>query len=169
MRQHISKDNLTIEQFNNLLDQGFTLIELLVTVTISALMVGLGIAAYNNFNESQTLELATRNLKTNLWAAQTKAVANKQPTGCTNFQGYQVDFADTSYTIAAYCDGSPVNEETITLPSGVSLSSASTSVLFKPRTAGTNLSGDLELEYTFSTGNKTITITPTGEIKDVED
>lgn len=163
-----------MKQFNNLLNQGFTLIELLVTVTISALMVGLGIAAYNNFNESQTLELATRNLKTNLWATQTKSVANKQPTGCTNFQGYQVDFADTSYTIAAYCDGSPVNAETTNLSSGVTKSNptGTPTVLFKPRTTGVSFTGDLdpegnlELTYQFTSGaEQKLVITPTGEIR----
>lgn len=148
--------------------QGFTLIELLVTVTISAVMVGLGIAAYNNFNESQTLELATRKLKGDLWATQTKAVANKQPlAGCTTFEGYKVTFDTTSYTIAAQCNPQgDVESSTTNLPTGVQKQgSPGETILFKPHTQGTDKTADLVLTYQFTTGTRTITITPTGEIR----
>lgn len=160
-----------MQQFNNLLRpgrNGFTLIELLVTVAISGVMVGLGIATYNSFNQRQTLSLTLRNLKTNLWATQTRAVANKQPTsGCTNFSGYKVTFADTSYTIAAQCDGGDVEATTVSLPSGMSktLPLGSSAVTFKPLSSGTNLAANLTLTYTYQGTTETVTITPSGEIK----
>jgi prepilin-type N-terminal cleavage/methylation domain-containing protein len=148
---------------------GFTLIELLVSVTISTVMVALGIAAYNNFNESQTLELATRKLKGDLWATQTKAVANKQPlAGCTTFEGYKITLDTNSYTIAAWCDGAGVDSSIINLPTNVQKQGAAgETLLFKPRTQGTDKTADFVLiyEYTPSAATKTITITPTGEIR----
>ena len=40
--------------------QGFTLIELLIVITIMGLLVGVGIASYNEFNRTQTIKQAAQ-------------------------------------------------------------------------------------------------------------
>lgn len=58
---------------------GFTLIELLITVTIMALLVGGGVAAYNNFNENQKLSQGTNYIKGILRKAQSKTSVGEKP------------------------------------------------------------------------------------------
>jgi len=162
-----------MEQFNNLRGRhGFTLIELLVTVAISGVLVGLGVASYNSFNQRQTLNLAVRGLKTNLWATEVKAVANKQrvpPLTCPNFAGYKVTLDESSYTIVGQCNEEEFDSESFSLPSNVRKKDPANQqiIIFKPRTGGTNLSLDLVLTYEFISSNttETVTITTTGEIK----
>ena len=150
------------------ISKGFTLVELLVVLIILGVLTTLGITTYNRFHEGQVLVLATRKLKSNLQAAQTKAMTNKQPlSGCTNFSGYSVIFEDSSYRIAASCDEGEIDPETFSLPNNIVLNSGASSVLFKVRPGGTNLASDLSLEYAHETTGDTIsvTITSTGEIR----
>jgi len=156
--------------------QGFTLIELLVTMAISGLLLGLGVTAYNNFSDHQRLLLAVRSLKTNLRAAQAKAMANKVPTGvsCDPFQGYKVIIKKDEYLIVARCDDGDEGETEVEykLPSKIERvigegEPEEVPVLFKPLSQGTDLTEDLVLTYQREDTEDTdsITITPAGEIK----
>ncbi|OGD62566.1 hypothetical protein A2160_05995 [Candidatus Beckwithbacteria bacterium RBG_13_42_9] len=139
-----------------------------MTIVISGILIGLGIASYNTFNQRQTLNLALRTLRTNLWAAQSRAQAGKRPlTGCTNFTGYLVSFNLDNYQLAADCDEGQVNIETINLPNSVRLQSAPCQILFKTGQEGTDLTADLTLQYVYQSTSETqsVIITVTGEIK----
>jgi len=163
--------------------QGFTFIELLVTIAISGLLLGMGVAAYNNFSDHQKLLMAVRSLKTNLRAAQSKAMANKIPIledpedECDPFEGYQVTIKKDEYQIVAMCNGDEVGETEVEymLPSKIErviIGEENLVVLFKPLTSGVELpdeAGEEGLVLTYeredTEDNDSITITPAGEIK----
>lgn len=105
---------------------GYTLIELMVVISIIALLAGLGVAAYSNFNQTQTLKAAANDLKNNLRLAQNKALSQEKPSACSCYTGYQATIGATSYTIQAFCkteieDYACGPVETFTAPNGVSL------------------------------------------------
>jgi len=103
---------------------GFTLIELMVTISIIAILAGLGTARYINFNKTQTLKSVANDLKNNLRLAQNKALVQEKPGGCVNFEGYRVN--TTSYSLVALCNGAELgsSRKYFSLPSNVSLSPA---------------------------------------------
>jgi prepilin-type N-terminal cleavage/methylation domain-containing protein len=57
---------------------GFTIIELLVTISIIAILFGLGAAKYNEFNRRQIIAQAANELKSNLILAQDKALSGEK-------------------------------------------------------------------------------------------
>lgn len=151
--------------------KGFTLIELLVSIVISGVLLALGITAYNNFSENQKLELAVKRIKTDLRAIQAKAVANKQPSLCMDFQGYSVTFRDNDYLVAAECAGGTVDETAFSLPKDIVLKKAdpTAKILFKKLSLGTDLEEKKEMTLTYR-NEKTkktaaVTIGPAGEIR----
>lgn len=149
-----------------LLQKGFTFIELLVGVGISGILISLGISAYNNFNNRQTITVVAQRVRTEIRVAQAKAMANKQPlSGCTNFSGYQVDFNSTNISYGAKCDQGLVGVLVYDFPSNVSLTSNPVNkVLFKPKSQGTDLSSDLVLTLSYQGETGLVTITSSGEI-----
>ena len=106
--------------------RGFTLIELMVVISIIALLVGLSIAGYSNFNKTQTLQAAAKDLKNNLRLAQNKALAQEKPTTCTCLSGYQVMIGPSSYQMQAFCGLDPKAPcgptQTFSVPTSVTLS-----------------------------------------------
>ena len=62
--------------------KGFSLIELLVVIAIIGILTGGAIAAYGNFNESQTVRRVALEMKSNLREIQNKAVAGKKHVDC---------------------------------------------------------------------------------------
>lgn len=145
--------------------KGFTLIELLLAVSFIGILTAIGLASYNNYNQTQILKQAASDLKSNLRLAQNRAIAGEKPTGCGVLDGYQVSFTAANYTVQALCSGSPLGTvSTFNLPAGVSLTSPPSPVLFKVLGLGTNIPS---FTITLSGFGKTesVIITPTGEIR----
>lgn len=153
---------------------GFTLIELLVVVSILGIIFGIGVSQYTQFNRRQIVEQAALTLKNNLRLAQNKAMSGEKPSGCLVLNGYQVSFLSggenpDTYQIQAICEdveaGDPLSFE---LPKVVKFSPLPSPIIFKPLAQGTNLNEEMVITLKgFSSDSyiKTITITPSGEIR----
>jgi prepilin-type N-terminal cleavage/methylation domain-containing protein len=148
---------------------GFTLIELLVTMSIIGILLGIGIAKYNEFNRRQILAQAAQELRSNLRFAQDKALAGEKPTGwCTtgSLRGYQVSFdaAGENYLIEAICSvGSPRQVKSVSLPDPVDGPNG-TSVLFKVLAQGVADAASFTLTFP-DVDSETVTVTATGDIR----
>ncbi|TSC53515.1 MAG: Uncharacterized protein LiPW16_372 [Microgenomates group bacterium LiPW_16] len=145
---------------------GYTLIELMVVISIIGLLVGIGVAQYNEFNKNQTLKQAALTLKNNLRQTQNKALSGEKPTsGCTaSLSGHKLTFTDNrNYKIVASC-GVDLDVLTgLTLGQNVSKSSGPNSILFKVLGQGAEAGTICLLGF----GKRyKISVTVSGEIKD---
>lgn len=146
--------------------RGYTLIELMVGLTIAALLFLVGYAGYREFIRRQALDNTYKELKSDLKLAQQLALSGEKPSSCTGaLFGYQVAFAESSYTVSASCGGS-VQVRTRPLPGGITLSGADT-ILYKIIGEGTTLTGNILIILTqASTGRtKVLEITKEGTLK----
>ncbi|MEI8067766.1 MAG: prepilin-type N-terminal cleavage/methylation domain-containing protein [Candidatus Shapirobacteria bacterium] len=72
--------------------KGFTLIELMVSVTIMAILLGVGVVSLNNFNNSQKVETTKNELISSLKLARNYAITMQLPNGVSGTLNYvQVD------------------------------------------------------------------------------
>jgi len=142
---------------------GFTLIELLVTSAIIMILAGAGLAAYNNFNDKQTLDAAAMELKNNLRMARSWAMVVKKSCDETA-DGYQVSFKASNYSIQEKCGGSLRGSPQISYyPSGVT-GSVPSSFIFKPLTGETGVD-DITIALTLKLLEpKKVTIKTNGKI-----
>lgn len=145
---------------------GFTLIELLVSASIILLLTGMGVAAYNRFNESQTLKQEAEDLRNNLRLAQAKALSQEKPASCTgSLAGYEVSFPNnTEYQILARC-GNTISLAQVKLKGGVRKTSGNFSVLFKLLGQGVDISGGNSVILTLGSNSQTVTVLAGGEIR----
>ncbi|MDO8504061.1 MAG: prepilin-type N-terminal cleavage/methylation domain-containing protein [bacterium] len=146
--------------------RGYTLIELMVALTIAALLFLVGYASYREFIRRQALDNTYKELKSDLKLAQQLALSGEKPSSCTGaLFGYQVAFAQDSYTVSASCGGM-VQVRTRSLSPGITLSGANT-ILYKVIGEGTTLTGDISITLTqTSTGRtKVLEITKEGTLK----
>ena len=160
--------NFVLSQF-----RGFTLIELMVVITISALLVGGGLAAYTNFNERQVMLAAGQALYNDLRFTQGKATASEKPEACGAGQPqegvlerYELVFTSgNEYEINAWCGGQQVQLNLIrTLPKGIAIKSqegVSFYILGKGAERKTFVIEGFSREYS-------IEVFDTGEIADYE-
>ena len=152
-----------MQQFNNTeRKRGFTLIELLVTSAIIMILVGVGLAAYNNFNDKQTLDAAAAGLKNNLRMARSWAMVVKK--SCDGpADGYQIGFTTNNYSVQEKCDGSFIGSpQTFSYLSGIT-GSVPSSFIFKPLTGETGANTTITL--TLKSKTKTVTVRDNGEIE----
>ena len=142
---------------------GFTLIELLVTSAIIMILAGAGLAAYNNFNDKQTLDAAAAELKNNLRMARSWAMVVKK--SCDDpADGYRISFTANNYSIEEKCGGSLMGSpQTFSYPSGVT-GSVSSSFIFKPLTGETGIDATIRLTLK-SKPPKDVVIKSNGEIE----
>lgn len=172
---------------------GFTLIETLVVVAIMIILIGVGVASYNNFNQNQILSQAASTLVTNLRDAQNRALSGEKNCSssacggansiCDNgvgdkpLDGWYVNFALSSYTIKGHCGGLPpagtdFSIITVNLPSQLEFSAppppSPNPILFKSLTLSTNVpvSTTITLKLQDDPSKlKKITVYTSGEIK----
>lgn len=102
--------------------RGFTLIELLITVAIGSLMLGGGIATYNNFDRKQKVQAVGRELVLALRSAQKRADSGDKPAGCESLREWAVRRVNLiSYETVAVCSGATtyVLSSVKNLPQGI--------------------------------------------------
>lgn len=167
-------------------NSGFTLIELMVVVVITALLVGGGVAAYNNFNQNQILNQAASTLKTNLRDAQNRALSGEKvcgPGACggTNsicgdetgelpLDGWQVTFSSGSYTMTGVCGGLVIfpspTPTPIPLPGGVTISTfpSPNPIKFKSLPHGTNIVDSATIILSYNGRTKNVIVTSGGDV-----
>jgi len=146
--------------------RGYTLIELLVVVSIIGILTGIGVVAYNDFNQKQTLKGGALNVKNNLRFVQNKALAGEKPTGCSVLNGYGVNFPNNAtYEFAAICGGilKPATSFP-TLPNGVTFSPVPSPITFKVLGQGVGSAQTICLSGFARTYKISVTIS--GEIQD---
>lgn len=118
----LKNKKLNIDSRLNWAGAGFTLIELLITVAIGSLLLGGGIATYNNFDRKQKIQSAGRELLLAMRSAQKRADSGEKPSGCVSFQGWAVRRVDlVSYETAVVCGGVYTNVSTKNLPTGTQI------------------------------------------------
>lgn len=118
---------------------GLTLIEILVTSTIIMTISGLGLAAYNDFNNRQILNATADELKNNLRQARGWAMAGRKPSECIgNLSGYQVSFLPDfhQYQVKAFCPNE-VSVHTFSYSDKVTINPDLSSFLFQALTGET--------------------------------
>ena len=130
---------------------GFSLLELIVVIGIIVGITGFAVNNYNNFNQTERLRQASKNLKTDIRLAQTRASSGVKPTACTSANatlvGYALSFPNAnSYMIQAVCSPAVANlpSTVVALPSNVSFYPTPSTVLFNV------LTGTIGSSQTFS-------------------
>lgn len=106
---------------------GFTLIEILISISVIAILSGIGITAFTQFNRRQLVVSSARKLITDLRLAQSKADSSEKPADCTgDLLSYQVDIDHSArkYSIIPNCAQTipPAVIKTVSLPQVVTTS-----------------------------------------------
>ena len=147
---------------------GFTLIEILVSVSIGALLVGGGIASYNNFNDKQQVVSGARGLIVTFRNAQKRALSGDKTSACSTLAGWRVNrISLTQYRLLILCgDGSRSTIETKSLPVGVEFVNNFV-VDFAVLTGGVSGDGSIQLQNTGGGNVFTVSVTDGGAIEEV--
>jgi prepilin-type N-terminal cleavage/methylation domain-containing protein len=163
---------------------GYTLIEILVALSIIGLIFGVGYVNFRDFSRRQALSSTARSIKGDLRLAQEEALTGKKPSDAANkcvnpsaaiqptLSGYGFKIINShTYAIEAVCSGGNVEVKRVTLPSDMSITSASAEqilfILFKVLGQGTNIATTTTI-YIVQQGTgstATITVSKSGEIK----
>lgn len=112
---------------------GFSLIELLIVISITLVIFSLGIASFNQFNKRERVRQSALSLKASLRLAQSKALSAEKPkSDCTTYQGVQVSFTASSYTLQHVCDpeGAAGEATTSTFTPGVTFETTPTTFTY---------------------------------------
>jgi len=152
--------------------KGFTLIEILVAVTIIGLIFSIGYVSFREYSRRQTVVSVTRAIKSDIRLAQQNAISGKKPAGCvTDLDAYSASFseANNSYTVGAVCGGITIEEKTVELPSGVTMTAPSINpLIFYSVGRGTNIAVGgiiITISQPASSYSQTVEMGPGGEIK----
>lgn len=147
---------------------GYTLIELMVVITITALLVSLGISAYNIAHNKQLGKNATEQIISLLTAAQKDAQIGKKD--CVGkFLGEQITLTlnTNSFRSQNLCENGEVGTPQTTLIPGITWGATYT-FIFNPLSLGIDLGGSSPLWLDFSTDNSTdyrLELTSAGTIR----
>lgn len=149
---------------------GFTLVEILVAIGIIGTLSGVGIASYTNFSRRELLNQNSKKLVQDLRLAQSLAMNNQKPSGCSQLLSYIFQLNSRTYLIYAECVGgcpsgcseaSPVKSDNV---SGNLTLTGFTLVKFKILNQGIETTGGSTLNVTGFGKTNTITINPGGTI-----
>jgi prepilin-type N-terminal cleavage/methylation domain-containing protein len=154
---------------------GFTLIELLISISIIAVVFGLGVAKYNEFNRRQIVIQATNELKSNLRLTQGRAINGEKDcavcqvgAACGDsddlgLEGWYVGFTADSYQVYGQCGGLPFSSKTTDLGGRqIALSSTVNPIWFKPLGLGVEEGATITLSA-FGI-DETVVVSQSGEI-----
>lgn len=124
---------------------GFTLIELLVSISVVAIISGIGLAAFVQFNRRQIVSSATRLLLDDLRLAQGRATSGEKPEGCDgDLLGYQLDLYEDHYELKAVCSGNFISIKSIAFISPVKKISGFSKIKFKTLRQGVEIEPQAE-------------------------
>ena len=148
-------------------NEGFTLIEMMISVAIGALLLGGGIAAYNNFDRKQKVQSAGRELVLALSSAQKRADSGERPVGCGSLEAWAVRRVNVlSYETAVVCDGGVYTVvATKNLPSSVEVTTGF-DLRFLVLTGGVGGPGTIDLEDLDGTTLYQVEVTAAGAVDD---
>jgi prepilin-type N-terminal cleavage/methylation domain-containing protein len=119
---------------------GFTLIELVVVISVIALITGLSIATYNNFNLEQKLTTDAKKLVDIIDLARKRALsADLAQHTCDSFNGYSVAVAANAVTTSICCNGSCTVVSSYSFQQGIDAATTA-SFTFNSLTANTTAS-----------------------------
>lgn len=102
----------------------FTLIEILITTAIIMVISSLGLAAYNDFNNRQTLDGVASQIKNDLRQTRGWAMNGRKTDDCDgDLTGYRVNFNPTASTYSAYmvCTNNTILVNTFSYDEAVNL------------------------------------------------
>jgi prepilin-type N-terminal cleavage/methylation domain-containing protein len=147
-------------------ERGFTLLELLTVFGIIAILTSLGIASYNSYTSSQTVQSSANDVATILNSAKSRSLSQVIPVSCgvNPVTGYQVDITINGgqYTLSAIC-GSKQIIKTNNLSPNVTFANGSTaSVFFNISTAAVASTATITL--TGYSKTKVIIVSQTGDV-----
>lgn len=148
---------------------GYTLIELLITVTITTILITIGVTAYGRAAEIQAIKSDSETILGLLTSAQKAATSGKAD--CVTLYGrYLGETLTTSsnsptITITSTCESGSGAVETYTLSRFNSVSSSS--ILFRPLNQGidTGASSSLNLDFTINNDTYRFLVEQSGTIK----
>lgn len=148
---------------------GFTLIELSIAISILAILTTAGLAAFVNYSRTQALQTAAYDLRTTLNLAKSRSFSQVKPAQCGNqtLDGYKVAIYITSnsYELIALCAGNVYVAKSTTFPSGIAVTSDSTSTSFFFPVISGGVAGSGYVVLTGFGQTKTITVDQIGTIK----
>ena len=121
--------------------RGFTLIEVLVSISVAAVLSGIGLAAYAQFNRRQILSSAVRMVISDLRLAQSKADGGEKPEECSGgLLGYKfVMEGDTGYSLQADCSPAVVLIKTVSFQPAIKKIAGFNYVKFKSLRQGVEI------------------------------
>lgn len=147
---------------------GFTLIELMMVTTIILVLSGGSIAAYLNFNKTESIKNDARNLISEIFRVRTLASSLQYPTGCNSLKGYNIksDVLLSGVTVTADCDPTDVTFPAVKLLTG-SIFTQAFDITFLPGSG--YLTNDIDQPIVIKNSNdatmtKTITVGVYGNI-----
>ena len=143
--------------------KGFTLIELITVVALMAFLSIVGIVAYRDYNQRQSLEAAAQDLATTIQLAKSRSISQVQPSECAevpskSLDGYRINIPDLNqpeYTLSAICEEVAYDIKTFKLPRGIEFDGATTispgitlgsGVFFPIITLGVQSGGDIVIK-----------------------
>ncbi|MFH1840959.1 MAG: prepilin-type N-terminal cleavage/methylation domain-containing protein [Candidatus Shapirobacteria bacterium] len=143
---------------------GFTLVELLVTISIMTVLFGVGLARYNQFNQSRRVVEAAKNLRSDLNFARSKALAGDKSGACTgDLDGWYIEFFTHSYDLGRSCGGTASSFKTVSLDT-LTLTSTKSTLLFRPLSLGVDTVNEIEIFIIKNTYQEKVTVSRNGEI-----
>lgn len=146
----------------------YTLVEIIVVIAIMAVIMGISLAGWTNYQNMEKLRTQTQEIVTWLRKIHTKAAQGEKPSAnCASLDFYQIRQSGNNLNAYANCldaSGSTLPEkqlETIEISSNISLRGVDPFV-FQSGTGITGVTEDFILEYDSRT--TTVTITRSGKI-----
>lgn len=157
---------------------GFTLIEIIVVTAISLTLVGLGVAGYSQFNQTQLLKQTAEDIKSTLRDAQNRALSGEKDNSVAacgsapsslplDHWRFSITGA-TTYSISGSCKGTTFGLRVYETPNNnITLSPASGTIDFKPLAQGaiTGTLSTITLTNALNAKSINITISKSGEIR----
>lgn len=154
--------------FSDSFEDGFSLLELLTVFGIIAILTSLGVAAYNSYNSSQTVQSSANDVATMLNTAKSKSLTQVIPASCgTNpVTGYQVDITINGglYTLSAFCGGKQIITQNNLSPGITFVNGSTTTVFFNIGTGTVASTATITISQTGTSKTKTITVSQTGDV-----
>jgi prepilin-type N-terminal cleavage/methylation domain-containing protein len=153
--------------------KGYTLIELLVVITITGVLMAIGLSGWTTYRNRRTLDEIGLTLVSSLRQVRSKAVRGEKPTSimctCSSLDGYSVEEDSGNLEVAPVCNGSqlidPSCQDIIVINDQANWE-LSTSLMFKSLTGYTDESGPFYVNLTYHDIGGTVSISNYGaEIK----